>query len=390
MKILLAYPDFIRDESPPPPLGIVLLGTILRKNGFDVDLMAGNGVKDWDSVRQIIEDSRPDVLGISILTPIAGVGFEMARIAKEILPSVFVIMGGAHATILPLETIGNEHVDVVCLGEGDETLIQLINNLDNLENVKGIYYKKDGKIKMNPPRPYIEDLDSLPFPDWSLLPHLESYFDSAMVRKLPMLLSRGCLFNCNFCQPTLRNIFGKKVRFRSVTNVVDEMEYLASNYHVDIFRFEDDTFTSNKKWALGICDEIVRRDMKVSWEVNSRVDTITEEMLMRMKESGCTELSFGVESGSEYIRNSVLGKGISDDSIKKAFAQCRQARIKTNAFVMLGSPGETKETLRQTLKLLKEIKPYHIYPSRTTPLPGTLLWEKAREEGSLNIDTYND
>ncbi len=390
MKVTLAYPNFMEPVSATPPLGIVLLGTILEKHGIDVDLIVGSAEQDWDSVSEKMEQTKPDILGISILTPIAGAGFEMARIAKEVLTNVFVVIGGPHATILPLDTIREEHVDAVCVGEGEETLIELISKLDNLEDVKGIYYKADGEIKMNPRRPYIQDLASLPFPDWSLLPTLEAYFKSAGSRRLPMLLSRGCPFNCTFCQPTLREMFGKKVRFRSIGDVVDEMEYLVHSHKIDICRFEDDTFTTDKSWVLGICSEILKRRIRIPWIANARVDTVTEEVLVWMKKAGCREINFGVESGCEYIRNSVLGKGISDESIRRAFGLCHKVGIKTSAFVMLGSPGENQETLQQTLKLLEEIKPHYIAPSRTTPLPGTLLWDRARQDGTLNVEAYTD
>ncbi len=389
MKVMLAYPNFIVTVASTPPLGIVLLGTILQKHGVDVDLIAATADKDWNWVREKIELSKPDILGISILTPIAEAGFEMAKMAKEMLTNVFVVMGGPHATILPLETIGNEHVDAVCLGEGEETLIELVNNLNNLEGVKGIYYKKDGEIKMNSPRPPIEDLDSIPFPNWFLLPTLEDCFKSAGTRRLPMLLSRGCPFNCSFCQPTLRTMLGKKMRFRSIENVVDEIEYLIDSYNIKECRFEDDTFTINKNWVIGICDEIRERGIRIPWIANARADTVTEEMLVWMKKAGCSDIEFGVESGSEYIRNSVLGKGLSTESIKQAFELCHKVGIETGAFIMLGNPGETKETLQQSIKLIREIKPHRISVYRTTPRPGTYLWDKTIEDGILNVEAYN-
>jgi len=389
MKVMLAYPNVIEAVSATPPLGIVLLGTILQKQGVDVDLVAANADIDWDWVKKRIELSKPDILGISILTPSAEAGFEMAKMAKEMLPNVFVVMGGPHATILPLETIGNEHVDAVCFGEGEETLIELVNNPNNLEGVKGIYYKKDGESKMNPPRPLIDDLDNIPFPNWSLLPTLEDYFKSAHKRELPMLLSRGCPFNCSFCQPTSRTMYGKKIRFRSIENVVDEIEYLIHSYNITGCEFQDDTFTFNKNWATGICEEIVKRGMRVSWHPLTRADLVTEEILVWMKKAGCNLIDIGVESGSEYIRNSVLGKGLTTESIKKAFQLCHKVGIETNAFMMLGSPGETKETLQQSLKLIREIKPHSIIVYRTTPRPGTFLWDKTIADGILNVEAYN-
>ena len=396
MKVVLAYPNFPAEAglSPHPPLGILYLGTIAKRiKGIEVELIDTTFDKDYSAIRRKIQLSKPDVLGVSILTKFAAAGFEMAKIAKEIYPDVFVIMGGAHATILPLETIENEHVDAVCLGEGEATFVELLDNLNNLENVKGIYYKKDGEIKMNPPRPPIEDLDTIPFPERSLLPTFKNYISSSSRKgrgATTIIASRGCPFNCSFCQPTLREIFGKKVRFRSAKNVVDEMEYLMQSYNIAECRFEDDTFTAKYNWVRSICEEILRRGITMSWIPNARADTVTREMLMWMKKAGCREIDFGVESGSEFIRNSVLGKGISTKTIKEAFQLCHDVGIQTKAFIMLGSPGENKQTLQQTLNLVGEIKPQNLSVSRANPVPGTILWDKAEESGLLTSEVIGD
>ena len=213
------------------------------------------------------------------------------------------------------ESLLNE-TDYIVEGEGEVTICELLHSLEgkmDIENVKGIWYKKNGVLKRTPQRPFIQNLDDLPFPARQLLPKEYMNFGHTTISA-----SRGCPFNCSFCQPTLRKLFGPVVRFRSPKNVVDEMEYLKTTFKIKHVKFQDDTFTARKQWVTEVCSEILKRKLKIRWDCNARVNTIDKELLTKMKEAGCTKVEFGVESGSQEILNS-LNKGTTIKQIEDAF-----------------------------------------------------------------------
>jgi anaerobic magnesium-protoporphyrin IX monomethyl ester cyclase len=385
VKVTLVFPYFKRFTCTTPPFGIMYLAAVLEKHDIKVNILDTSFNQNWNVLKRNLEEIRPDFVGISSVTPMIADALKVAELAKKLNADCTTILGGPHATVVE---VVDPYIDFCVYGEGEATLAELISTValgNDPSKVKGIYYKDRDKIVRTLPRPPIENLSELPFPAWHLLPTREQYF-KVNGRTGMLIASRGCPFNCTYCQPTLRRLFGNKIRFRTPENVVDEMEMLIKHYHVKEFFFHDDTFTFNKTWVKEVCGLILKRGIRLPWKCNSRVNTVTRELLKTMKQAGCTGLALGVESGSQEILDRALRKGIKLDQVRNTFKICKEEGIDTKAFLMLGSPFETSETLRSTVQLVREIKPDLIDISRTTPLPGSDLFTISKELGILNID----
>lgn len=385
MKICLINPGF-GQIFRLPPLGLTYIAAVLQEAGHVVNIIDTNFVKTWKQLERELRKVGPDAVGLSCMTPTVNDALNVAKLVKCNLKCP-VILGGPHPTIMPERILCDESVDYVVEGEGEITIRELIQNLEEHKDIKGVlgvWYKENGVIKRTAPRPYIDKLDQIPFPARDLLP--KEYFKYGHAN---LIASRGCPFNCSFCQPTLRKIFGPKLRFRSPRNVVDEMEHLKKSIKIGHVKFEDDTFTINQRWVLELCDEMKERSLTMRWDCNSRVNTVNKNLLLAMKDAGCTRISFGVESGSQKILN-ILNKGITIQDIVGAFRMCKEVGIRTHAYLMIGSPGETKHTIKETVELIHKIDPDYMYISITTPLPMTKLYEDLTKSGMITAKNWDD
>lgn len=398
MKISLLNPPYSLDDyfgglsqtgSMQQPLGLGYLSSYLKAHGVSVQLIDAAAMRyDKGHVLAEIRRYHPDIVGISATTP----GFKRAaRVAAGVkeelkLPT---IVGGPHVTSQPLGTLAGEDFDYGVVGEGEVTLLELLNTLEkggDISRVSGLAYKEDGRVKTTGRRDYIRDLDSLPFPDRDSLPALSAYHPSqSSYRRLPlgtMVTSRGCPHHCVFCD---RSVFGNLYRARSAANVVDEMETLIEKHRAREVRFWDDTFNLLPKRVFQICDEIRSRGLDVEWSCVARVSNMTRELLAAMRRAGCWQVDYGVETGNPDVLRGIH-KGITMDLVKRTVRLSRAAGLRVRAFFMLGLPGETEETMQQTIDFAKsldlDVAVFHI----TTPLPGTELYEGAIERGELSRD----
>src|SRR4030065_2460306 len=304
MKIALVtppYPAGAHKQPPFIPLGLGYLGAVCEKAGYDVNVIDCQAEKlDFAGFRRRIAQTDADVVGMTSTTLTYKSALENARIAKEELPECTAVLGGCHATFWD-ENALNEcpSLDIIVRREGEITFIELLKKLENktsLNDVKGITFRKsDGGIARNEDRPFIENLDELPFPAHHLLP-LKSFH---VVGKtiFPLTTSRGCVYWCDFC--TAVRMFGRKYRMRSPKNVVDELEHIHNAYGADQFTFYDDAFTVSQLRTAEICKEIRNRKLKIKWDCETRVDMVTKDLLLKMREAGCIAVWFGVESGSQ-------------------------------------------------------------------------------------------
>jgi radical SAM superfamily enzyme YgiQ (UPF0313 family) len=312
----------------------------------------------------------------------------IARIAKEMLPNCLTVLGGSHATFWDNEALQEcPYLDVVARKEGENTLLELVGRLKTgsaFHDVSGITCRMDKKIMKNPDRPYIENLDDLPYPAYHLWPieRLRKYGKVIF----PVMTSRGCVYWCDFC--TAVRMFGRKYRMRSPKNVVDELEFLNNTYGADQFTFYDDAFTVNLTRTAKICKEIRNRKLKIKWDCETRVDMVTKELLLQMKRAGCIAIWFGVESGSQQVINA-MKKGFSTAQTLRAFRWAKEAGLMTVAGVILGFPGETKETAWQTMKFVEKISPNDVGFYVATPYPGTPLYDCVKENGWLKITDFD-
>jgi len=342
-------------------------------------------------IRSEFEREQPDIIAVTSTTPTIYEAYKVVRAGKDVCPDSFTILGGPHASFLPVDTLKEcSALDAVCIGEGEETMIDLAEasmERRSLSNVRGIAYRSGKKIQLNQPRPLIRDLDSIPFPARHLLP-MDRY--KVLGKKTiicHIMSSRGCPFQCIFCSPS--QLYGKKYRARTAKNVVDEMEHLVSEYKPESIEFSDDEFTLNRKRVEEICDEIKSRGLDIGWACSSRVDTINRSLLKKMRRAGCFLIYYGVESGSQRILN-FIKKGIRIEQIKKAIIWTKEAGIKTLGSFMIGFPDETREEIGETIKLSKNLKLDYAQFSIVTPYPGTELYQTAKRDGLLLTEDWSE
>ncbi len=390
MKILLLYPLYtshVEEEKKGyfPPLGLAYIAAILRNYDHSVRIIDMNvETKSLKELEKTCEKEQPDIIGVSSTTITYSTCVNILKHTREILPSAIRIVGGPHASILPQDFIN--HSEFVVVGEGEYTMLELVETLENCgnpSNVRGLVFKKDKKIVKTGPRPLISDLDNLPFPARDLLP-MEAYNDN----KGAILTSRGCPFNCIFCNSHL--IFGKKFRARSPKNVVDEIEHLVKKYNTQVIRIVDDMFTLDRKRVLEICEEILNRCLNIGWELTNgtRVDKVDKELLEKMHEAGCYRIYYGIESGSEKVLR-MLRKGIKLDQVRRVVKWTKEIGIEVGGFFMIGGPGETVETLKETERFIDELNLDYVHLSIATPYPRTDFWDWVLKNGRFVTNDYS-
>jgi radical SAM superfamily enzyme YgiQ (UPF0313 family) len=369
-----------------PPLGIIVLGTIAREMGHEVQLTDASFDKDLSRAKAKLEKFRPDIVGLSVLSNLLPNAYELARFAKQL--GAFTMMGGPHATIEPRSSLADcAQLDMIVRGEGEVVfpkILEAISNGSGFEHLQGVGFRKNGEIILTAPGDYIWDLDAIPFADRDLPDTLPVYLQNGA---LNVFAVRGCPWRCSFCQPVLKTMYGKKIRYRSAANMGEELLMLHEKYNIRDFFFVDDVFTVRKQWVYEFRDELRRRGLinKIRFIVNSRVDLIDEEVAHLLKDLNCYYVLFGVESGSQEILD-FLDKDITLDDTRRAFRACKQAGLRTHAYVMLGSPMETPETLRLTEEFIMEINPTTLQISITTPLKGTKMYDDCEQQGALNYE----
>jgi len=387
--ILTNLPEIFAQEDFMPPLGLMYVAAYLEKyTPHQIKILDCliEGL-NYNQLKKKLREEKPDVVGITTLTFTLIDVLQTARIAKEINSNTKVVLGGPHVNIYPEETISFPEIDFLILGEGEKPMKDLVDNLDkikNLHTLKGIVFKDRDKIVNTGPRDLIQDLDSLPFPARHLTPY-KKYF-STLSNTDPvttMFTSRGCPYNCLFCD---RPHLGKIFRARSAKNVVDEMEECQKMGIKEIFIY-DDTFGVDRQRMLDICLDIKKRNLDIAWDIRTRVNTVDKQILKALKEAGCQRIHYGVEAGTQKILN-VLRKGITLEMAEKAFKWTKKAGIQTLAYFMIGSPQETRRDILQTINFAKKIKPDFICFSLTTPYPSTDLYSLGLKEKVLPYDYW--
>jgi radical SAM superfamily enzyme YgiQ (UPF0313 family) len=376
MNIVLINPY---SDSPYPvmPLGLAYIAAVLEQNHIGVSV-----IDAWaermrpEQVAEALKELKPDLIGITISSPVAPVAFEIAAAAKNVT-HVPVVIGGPHASALPEECLQNHSIDFVVMGEGETTIIQLIKHLStgSLERsaIKGIAYRKNGKVIINESAELIADLNQLPMPARHLFPVNKYRTHLPYGRKTPymtMISSRGCPYHCYYCS---KAVFGDKYRALSPKNVVRELKHIIKVYGIKEFRFYDDDFTLNMKRAAEICDEIVREKIKIDWSCTTRVDLVNDELLSKMKKAGCYMISYGVESGDALILERAE-KGYTLEDVETAFRLTKKYKIKILAFFMLGLPGENETTIEKTIQLALKLDPDFISWAIMSIIPGSRMY----------------
>lgn len=396
IKVLLIHPkfeDIFYEDLKLPPLGLAYIAGNLRRANYDVRILdADLSINQMEDVRKTSEEYMPDIVGISVSSSVMKASLKIARILKNINRDIRIIFGGVHPTLFPKEVANENCVDYVVHGEGEETVVELVQSIEKSKeiiDVLGVAYKNKGKVIVNDPRPLNENLDRLSFPAYDLLP-INSYFHSQISKKpfISMITSRGCPYKCIFCDAHV--VFGRRYRFNSPERTVSEIKYLIRNFKVKEIIFKDSEFTLNQERVENLCDLIKKEKINVKWSCNGRIGGVTLPLLKRMKEAGCRLISYGVESGDQKILD-ILKKQITVEQVIETFRMSREAGLKTVAHFMIGNPDEDQKTIEKTIKLAIEIKADYGSFEFTKPFPGTEIYNLAQKNGWLlkNFDPLN-
>ncbi len=384
------YPSGSFLHPPFPSLGLGYIAAVLLKNQYEVDLIdCQTGSLSHKEFREEIGKRQPDIVAIASAILTHKSALQAANIAREVHPRCLIVVGGPHVTFWDENALQEcPSLDVVVRKEGEYTMLELAQRLEagkDFTDVLGTTCRKDGKIVRNPDRPFTENLDELPFPARHLWPIecLQKYGTTIF----NMITSRGCVHWCSFCIEVRTH--GRKYRVRSPKNVVDELEFLHNKYGAGYFAFLDDAFTVDQHRTAEICEEIINRKLKIRWAIETRVDMITRELLLKMKEAGCADIWFGVESGSQQVLDAVK-KRISLEQTVRAFQWAKEVGLRPNANVILGVPGETKNVARETIKFVEKLIPDHMGCfTVATPYPGTPLYDFVKKNGWLRITDFD-
>jgi len=394
-----------------PPLGLACIAAVLERERHEVEIIdcvvedfgrlaalpdgrRRHGLDGEDLVRAIGE-FRPAVVGVSCLfSAQASAAHHVCRLIKQVDPSVRTVMGGAHPSAVPEEVLADPNVDVVVVGEGEMAMLRLVRCLEAGRfppaDDSGLAFHRDGRISVNRPASYLEDLDSLPLPARHLLP-MKRYFKhrsphGAVVKRHPctnMVTSRGCPARCCFC--SIHTVWGRKFRRHGAQRVIREIELLVGEYGVREIQFEDDNITLDKRRMADICRSIIDRRIDLTWTMpnGAAIWTLDERLLELMRRAGCYHITIAVESGSQEVLRRIINKPLDLGRVPPLVQAARKLGMGISAFFVVGFPGETKEDITKTFEYGMNMGADHVHFFTATPYPGTALCRQCIENGLL-------
>lgn len=379
MSILLINPSGGYHHEYPP-LGLLYITSFLRMHGRTVHFFDEGALEcPGEKFQDIFKTTRPRYVGLSLYTTNISRAYEIVEVIHGLAPDVIIVVGGPHASALPEYTLQEcPLIDFLVVGEGEETLKELIEDLDSGgsgESISGLYVAKQGSgtgFVFTGTREYIADLDSLPLPAHDLV-DLDAYQKNpiSLGNKVGVIItSRGCPYNCTFCN---KAVFRSITRRRSPLNVINEIRYLIDAESIDEIYFQDDLFALDRHWLAEFTDLLCRLNLKIPWRMLARVDILADEDYRRLKEAGCYLVQFGVESGNDEILKEI-NKQISTQQVINAFEMAQRHKLQTYGFFIFGHRQETKETIKQTFKLAKRIHGDFTSFFLLVPFPGTEVY----------------
>lgn len=379
--------------SSLPPYGLLWLAAVTREKGWATDILdaAARGLDPRQAAEELAR-MKPRWVGITSTTISITRAHQTVLHLKKLLPEVKLVIGGPHATAVPEDTMDRYRVfDVLAIGEGEDTIVDLLEAFEGkraLADVDGIVYRReDGSLHRTMPRAFIEDLDRLPMPAWDMIDSPESQYAPSALRshRFPsssLVTSRGCMGACTFCD---NQVFGRKVRSFSPGYILRMMEYLIEHWGIRDITIYDDNFVTRRDVLKEVCDQLKERKWDLSWSCNARVDVVTEKSLTWMAQAGCWQISFGIESGNQEILDREI-KGVTLDRIRKTIRFCADLGIQTKGFFMVGHPGETRETIQETIDFACTLPLSSFQMSFVTPFPGTAMYHEAPQYGEFIED----
>ncbi len=393
----------------PFPIGIAYLAAVTEKYGCETHVLdcmiedesekdiGGSQVHvglSWEEIGKRVKEINPDIVGISCsYSAQYDNSAKVAKIVKEVNNKALTFIGGSYHSAMPKDGLKDSNIDYVFIGEAENTIIDVLDSLHgkkDLTKIDGIAYRKSNEIVINPKTKFIENVDELPFPARHLF-KFEKYtkYDTSYTIRKPhatMITSRGCPYDCTFC--SIHSIWGYKFRGRSPENVADEIQFLEKEYGIKEIYFLDDIINFDRKRMMGICDEIIKRkiDIKFVTPNGIRVDRLDRELLVKMKEAGCSTLMCSVESADEFILNKVIRKNSNLPKVIENVKIMNEIGIRTVGYFIVGMPGDTQETIMKSADLAVELDFWDAYFAIATPLPGTHLWKMCKENKYVDED----
>ncbi len=373
-----------------PPLGLGYVASYLKKKFDDIEVKILDCLKEgynFNDFKNYIVKEKPDVVGTTAFTMEIDAALKCSKIAKDVDKNIMTIIGGPHASNAPEDILKNDNVDFIIRSEAEMPFYKLIKELKgekNFKDVPNLGYKKDDEIILNEIE-FLEDLDELPYPDYELM-RFHEYPKMYFMKKhpsAPIVTSRGCPFQCTFC--SAGKLSGKKFRFRSAENIMEEIKWLKSKYNIKEFQIWDDNFTVKRDRAIKFCNMLIEENMNLEWWCPNglRIETLDEELLKKMKQSGCYAMAVGIESGSEKIQKD-MKKFLDLDKAREIINLAKKIGIRTQGFFILGYPTETKEDVLKTIKFAKELPLDRASFSLFQPLVGSEIYENLKKEGRLD------
>ncbi len=418
MKILLINPPypFIPDEvkTASPPLGLAYIAAVLEQNKYAVKIVdcvvEGYGTEDEISngtmsyglsvheILHVIEEHGPNIIGISaIFSTLDRTVRKLSEHIKEKFPNVKIAVGGTHATVMADDLVCEPHIDYVIRGEGEYAFLRLVEHLEKkirIDEVNNLTWRENGEIRSTP-QEFIENIDSLPRPARHLL-NIEGYIKigrmhgspKKSVRATTLITSRGCPAKCVFC--SIHSVWGRRFRGHSPEYVLSELKELREQYGINHLLFEDDNITFDRKRAEAIFQNMIDEKYGFSWTAPNGVAiwALNDNLLKLMKESGCSWLTIAVESGDPETLTKIIRKPLRLDKVESVTKACRKLKIHTNAFFVIGLPGETMESIKRSMKFAEDPDVDSVIISIAAPYPGTALYKECEEKGYFEKDFH--
>ncbi|MEW6556600.1 MAG: radical SAM protein [Elusimicrobiota bacterium] len=385
------YGKLANAGSLEPPHGLCNLVAVCLKHNIDTEILdAPVFGLNYEQIVNIIKTKSPKYVGITAVTISIHNAAKLAQLIKAADSKIVTIIGGPHLTALPKETMNKfSSFDIGVIGEGEITIIELIKTLDEkhpLDKINGIIFRKNGTLTITNKREFVKNLSELPLPAWNLLSDMKKYRPAvASYKRLPstsIITTRGCTGKCTFCD---RSGFGEIIRGYSAEYILDMIKYLQEKYAIRDIRIMDDNFLLFRSKIVKVCKMIQEQKIDITWSCLARVDMVYPDILKMIKMSGCWQIAYGIESGSQEILD-ILNKNITLEQIRRAIWLTKEAKIKTLGYFMLGNPKETEETIKATQKLIQELDLDDIKITFFTPYPGSKIFQTAKQYGTFNDD----
>ncbi len=404
IKVYLLYPPISKMEryssgvgsvgGEQIPLGIYYIAAYLRNNGYDVSVTDAEALgQTKEEILDEIRHIRPDFVGISSTTVAFHRALQVADLLKANFPQMAILLGGPHVTSNAQHALSFDAFDYGIIGEGELTALELLNALSNkrrIDTIRGLAYRDSmGKVVVTPRREFVADLDSLPFPAYDLIRDIRLYTPPpSNYRTLPvvnMITSRGCPNLCTFCD---RNVFGQTYRERSAGNILKEIRQLYEMYQIREIAFVDDTFLINKERIYKLFGLLLQEGLQLHWTCMARINNVTFEFLKFLRQHGCWNIAFGIESGDEEILK-VIRKNIAPERVSQVIDWCHSLHIKTKGFFIVGHPLETVETIDKTIRFACSLKLDEVVVTINTPIPGSVQYAEAEKYGKLDTADWS-